>query len=285
MRQLVEILLHGRQGHPISCHHGWAMGCLLWGSERKLTVLQCHHIVYLDGLVQERRNSSALAMELRLSCTNPSICFNTNDISYKFVRYVCTSINQSINQSINDLPSSHFQRSFCARVPLFPPCIYTQPSRAHAACLNLPHGTGWSASPLRTCHSKPRNGASPVTWRGPVDMLCDKKKRNQYPVLTKWGWHFVDNIFEYIFFDEKVLILNKLSSEFVLWGSIDNKSLYRRQAIEWTNDDAAQWQIHASPGLNGLRKFAEGKNQIIQRFQSSLFLKIQHLVFRIALEY
>ena len=29
-----------------------------------------HHI---DGFVQERRNSSALAMELRLSCTNPSI--------------------------------------------------------------------------------------------------------------------------------------------------------------------------------------------------------------------
>ena len=31
---------------------------------------------YLDGLVQERRNSSALAMELRLSYTNPSICLN-----------------------------------------------------------------------------------------------------------------------------------------------------------------------------------------------------------------
>ena len=30
--------------------------------------------VRVDGLVQERRNSSALAMELRLSCTNPSIC-------------------------------------------------------------------------------------------------------------------------------------------------------------------------------------------------------------------
>ena len=29
---------------------------------------------YIDGLVQERRNSSALAMELRLSCNNPSIC-------------------------------------------------------------------------------------------------------------------------------------------------------------------------------------------------------------------
>ena len=28
----------------------------------------------IDGLVQERRISSALAMELRLSCTNPSTC-------------------------------------------------------------------------------------------------------------------------------------------------------------------------------------------------------------------
>ena len=28
---------------------------------------------YIDGLAQERRNSSALAMELRLSCTNSSI--------------------------------------------------------------------------------------------------------------------------------------------------------------------------------------------------------------------
>ena len=28
----------------------------------------------LDGLVQEKRNSSALAMELRLSCNNPSCC-------------------------------------------------------------------------------------------------------------------------------------------------------------------------------------------------------------------
>ena len=30
----------------------------------------------IDGLVQERCNSSALAMELHLSCTNPSICTN-----------------------------------------------------------------------------------------------------------------------------------------------------------------------------------------------------------------
>ena len=30
--------------------------------------------LHIDGLVQERHNFSALAMELRLSCTNPSIC-------------------------------------------------------------------------------------------------------------------------------------------------------------------------------------------------------------------
>ena len=29
---------------------------------------------YIVGLVQKRRRSSALAMELRLSCANPSIC-------------------------------------------------------------------------------------------------------------------------------------------------------------------------------------------------------------------
>ena len=30
--------------------------------------------LYIDGLVQERHNSSALAMELSLSCNNPLIC-------------------------------------------------------------------------------------------------------------------------------------------------------------------------------------------------------------------
>ena len=30
--------------------------------------------IYTHGLVQQRCNSSALAMELRLSCTNPMIC-------------------------------------------------------------------------------------------------------------------------------------------------------------------------------------------------------------------
>ena len=37
-----------------------------------VTLDQIH--VYVDGLVQERRNSSVLARELRLSYINPSMC-------------------------------------------------------------------------------------------------------------------------------------------------------------------------------------------------------------------
>ena len=39
--------------------------------------------IHIDGLVQERCNFSALAMELRLSCTNPSIWSHTDIISLK----------------------------------------------------------------------------------------------------------------------------------------------------------------------------------------------------------
>ena len=44
-------------------------------------------IANIDGLVQERRNSIANALELRLSCTNPSIWYdNTSSINYITVR-------------------------------------------------------------------------------------------------------------------------------------------------------------------------------------------------------
>ena len=46
-------------------------------SESKRTIHVCALKIifsYIDGLMQERRNSSALAMELRLSCVNPLIC-------------------------------------------------------------------------------------------------------------------------------------------------------------------------------------------------------------------
>ena len=37
-----------------------------------------HLFIYIDGLMQERRNSIAKALELRLSCINPSIWWQWN---------------------------------------------------------------------------------------------------------------------------------------------------------------------------------------------------------------
>ena len=46
--------------------------------------LKPYVLIFFDGLVQERRNSSALAKELRLSCTNPSIlCMNNLNFRYE----------------------------------------------------------------------------------------------------------------------------------------------------------------------------------------------------------
>ena len=42
---------------------------------------------YINGLVQERRNTCASAMELRLSCTNPSIYWLANSISSLLPNY------------------------------------------------------------------------------------------------------------------------------------------------------------------------------------------------------
>ena len=62
---------------PLIC--AWING---WVNNRKAGDLRLHrahyHVIvmkipHIDGLAQERRNSSALAMELRLSCTKPSI--------------------------------------------------------------------------------------------------------------------------------------------------------------------------------------------------------------------
>ena len=52
---------------------------------------------HIDGLMQERRNSSALAMELLLSCTNPSIWW------YEWV--ICTKTECSFRTSQALFPS------------------------------------------------------------------------------------------------------------------------------------------------------------------------------------
>ena len=54
-------------------HHGLLMvgAMYTWGTAGRTIASNRLHIA---GLVRERRNPSALAMELRLSCTSPAIC-------------------------------------------------------------------------------------------------------------------------------------------------------------------------------------------------------------------
>ena len=60
---------------------------------------QIYHIAigipYMDGLVQERRNSSALAMELRLFCNNPSVLeWHLEQCVYKLAYVANHNINK-----------------------------------------------------------------------------------------------------------------------------------------------------------------------------------------------
>ena len=65
--------------HPylsLMASHGVSFVNICEKIDRVITAPHCIWIPpqgHVDGLVQERRNSSALAMELRLSCTNPSM--------------------------------------------------------------------------------------------------------------------------------------------------------------------------------------------------------------------
>ena len=58
-------------------------------------------VVHIDGLVQERRNSSALAMELHLSCTKPSI----SDVAFPDV--FKARFNMNLSQSLINHRAHH----------------------------------------------------------------------------------------------------------------------------------------------------------------------------------
>ena len=62
----------------------------LWqwlGNELKFVTIH-----YLHRLVQERCNSSALAMELHLSCTNPSMWKNNTHVHRRYLVNLCKNV-------------------------------------------------------------------------------------------------------------------------------------------------------------------------------------------------
>ena len=75
--------------HSIPESHIWA------GLLQPISLLNGQQLIHIhrqqiDGLVQGRCNSSALAMELRLACTNPSICLCKKRCNSSVLSLFCT---------------------------------------------------------------------------------------------------------------------------------------------------------------------------------------------------
>ena len=98
---------------PIKCAHNFpfiyfiqvllaVLSAFIW-EVTKLAIFRRDHTPdpnnlkeYIDGLMQERRNSSALAMELRLSCTNPWIWTCVYVVIY-WTNYISETLGDPIN--------------------------------------------------------------------------------------------------------------------------------------------------------------------------------------------
>ena len=62
-------------------------------AERSLMQPVREDMLHIDGLVQEKRNSIANALELRLSCTNSLICNSFSDLLR-----LCSAIERKMAQ-------------------------------------------------------------------------------------------------------------------------------------------------------------------------------------------
>ena len=83
---------------------------------------------YIDGLVQERRNSIAKAMELRLSFTNPSIWQIVKDILKKTVKgmkYSQPILFQIMISSLSLMARSHDNTAVEDFIEILKPQDYT----------------------------------------------------------------------------------------------------------------------------------------------------------------
>ena len=92
----------------------------LWERQDGYKYIYIYMHIYIDGLVQERHNPSVLAIELRLSCTNPSISY----ILYIFHIYLYQYLYDHIDQTRQCIPVIKYNKCwdltkkslFCVKV-------------------------------------------------------------------------------------------------------------------------------------------------------------------------
>ena len=91
---------------------GWQSSLTAYGIIRPQRVNPSSaSIIYINGLVQERHNSSALAMELRLSCINLLICVDSEFENRCACGCPCTYQYQAISRHSFDYQSRMFTQS------------------------------------------------------------------------------------------------------------------------------------------------------------------------------
>ena len=166
----------------------------------KTNFLNWHHI---DGLVQDRRNSSASSLELLLSCTNPSI-FST---SRWHEANTCSNENVKGYTAVSFIWSCHIFHSTGSNLLL----------------QRLLVKKGF-AEPFQLLSFDSETNLCPVVYVSKWDVV--------YAWMSKMVWltHLprdkmaailADNIFKCIFLNEKFCILIKISLKFVPKGPID----------------------------------------------------------------
>ena len=165
--------------------------CFLWcyreqaaGKTAELSViwdammLTWHHW-NIDGLVQERRNSSALAMELRLSCTNPSIYTVTWNMWQAFqslISYVLVDQSQQLSthtgayHSIFTLSIKHvYNKQTKNTCILFNINTSSQATKYHMEWMETCSAIFTSHVEVNPCYTKPK-----CTYHQTSNVRCNK---------------------------------------------------------------------------------------------------------------
>ena len=191
------------------------------------------------NLVQERRNSSVLAMELCLSCTKPSI--------HLFFVFRCAFPLLSIQASVISIPS-HENVDKCQT-----------PISEYQCLISVQMGLTWSPFLQPWCKHPPHMFAPSSILsnnRIPTKWLILGSAQQIYQLFLIWlrleqdGCQCADEILHACAWMDIFLIFNKISLKCFHKGAIDIKStliqvmawhLYRCQAINWINDDPFNW--------------------------------------------
>ena len=130
MKYFLTFRLQTNKRHLTSKHHTlWAIQLTVYCDIWRKFKTQIYIYIYLDGLVQERHNSIAKALELRLSCTNPLICSPVKNDS------AMTRLNPDIYHKSHISVVWYYELERTDRVPFVETKVFNVSVWKRSACL------------------------------------------------------------------------------------------------------------------------------------------------------